>query len=275
MRRTRLPRSDPSNWLPAAARALLRGSALVWLRARFGSGSGAERPVFILGHMRSGSSLLLHLLISSPEILGYGERNSAYASVTDFRRMAVDIHYHRRRLLRRSRYLIDQINHDRFIESDDLLCHPDLRILLLVREPEASIASMVDVLGRHYGTTLEDSTDYYVARLATLARYARHIDDPDRCRCLTYGELIDDTEQTLSGLVRFLGLEHGLSDRYRVLPFTGRHGDPSERIRSGRIIRDAPPRALTLEPLVRERLSRAYADCRATLQTHCGLLRPT
>jgi hypothetical protein len=34
--------------------------------------------LFVLGHMRSGSSLLVHLLNSSPEILGYGETHREY-----------------------------------------------------------------------------------------------------------------------------------------------------------------------------------------------------
>ncbi|HUA89621.1 MAG TPA: sulfotransferase, partial [Steroidobacteraceae bacterium] len=42
--------------------------------------SGVPRPqaLLVLGHMRSGSTLLLHLLMTHPQIAAVGERNAVY-----------------------------------------------------------------------------------------------------------------------------------------------------------------------------------------------------
>ena len=44
-----------------------------------------SKPVFIVAHMRSGSSLLEHILSSNPEIIGAGEQSRIYATNTDFK----------------------------------------------------------------------------------------------------------------------------------------------------------------------------------------------
>jgi len=46
------------------------------------------RILLILSHMRSGSSLLTHLLNSNPEIIGYGETHIQYASEQDFKKLS-------------------------------------------------------------------------------------------------------------------------------------------------------------------------------------------
>ncbi len=40
--------------------------------------------LFVFAHMRSGSTLLVHLLNSSPEIIGYGETKTVYTDEDSF-----------------------------------------------------------------------------------------------------------------------------------------------------------------------------------------------
>src|SRR5262245_57001546 len=45
--------------------------------------------ILILGHMRSGSTLLLHILLTNPEVIGCGERNAVYRSPEDFDKLEI------------------------------------------------------------------------------------------------------------------------------------------------------------------------------------------
>ncbi len=48
--------------------------------------SEKRKMLFVCGHMRSGSSLLLHILNTNPEVLGFGEMHIKYHSEKDFGR---------------------------------------------------------------------------------------------------------------------------------------------------------------------------------------------
>ena len=47
--------------------------------------SKLDRILFVLSHMRSGSSLLTHILNTNNEIIGYGETHIKYSSELDFK----------------------------------------------------------------------------------------------------------------------------------------------------------------------------------------------
>ena len=57
-------------------RALYRGALSAQLRLR----GGPTHYVLVLGHMRAGTTLLAHILMSHPAILGCGERNQPTAA---------------------------------------------------------------------------------------------------------------------------------------------------------------------------------------------------
>src|SRR3972149_8331155 len=53
-----------------------------------------NRFLFILGHMRSGSSLLCHLLCSSEDIIGFGEAHNDYRRRSDLSKLLACVwHY--------------------------------------------------------------------------------------------------------------------------------------------------------------------------------------
>lgn len=111
--------------------------------------------------MRSGSTLLHHLLINHPEITGYGERNAVYTSTQDFNRLRVDVYAHQSQMFRQlfqwHRYVADQMNHNHLLASEALLNHPHVCTIFLIREPSVAIASMVNVLGKFYGMTVHEA----------------------------------------------------------------------------------------------------------------------
>jgi hypothetical protein len=220
------------------------------------------QALLLLGHMRSGSTLLLHLLINHPQIAGLGERGATYRSVTDLGRLALATRLRRRMPLRPLRYVADQVNHSRFTPNITLLEDPRVRLLFLVRHPAASLASLLDLTRTYYEPwSVAQAVDYYVERVDTLAGYARAQRVGAHAAFLTYEDLTERTQETLSCLQFFLGTEPNFDATYRLHDFTGKRGDPSANISSGRVRRAVPKNTSELPPQEVERAMRAYQRC--------------
>ena len=221
--------------------------------------------LFLLGTMRSGSSLLTAILCSHPEILGYGETHVVYDGKEKLQELVARV---RRAHDERepSRYVLDKLLHDGLIRDPAVLDGADLTCVFLLREPRRTIQSLVHQLD----STLDDAFTYYRERLLHLERYARAF---PRSAFLTYEGLIADPEGTLARLTRFLRLESPLSPEYRLQPLHDRKGvgDRSGRLEAGRILFEE--RELRVE-LPEDRLAEAeasYRKCRAVLEEGCVL----
>ena len=256
-------------WLPQPAKNAIKSAGSAFLKTREHFVGEPQQAALLFAHMRSGSTLLHHLLISHPEIIGRGERNEKFADSRDLDKLKLDVYLHRGEWFRGHRFVAAQINHNRFLKSEALLNHPRVRPIFLIREPHASVASMVRVLDPHYGTTVEQATDYYADRLNTLRRYAGQIQESSRAIFLTYDDLILNTEATLLALQSFLGLSTRLSEEYRLFDFTGARGDPSPHIMSGRILRQRAEHQIDLDRKVLDRLRKVYADCEVAMRSAC------
>lgn len=227
----------PGRWVKAG----LRGPVELYLRAHHALLGVPEAAVLVLGHMRSGSSLLLHLLASSPEILAAGERNTPYLGPDDLHRLARDCFVVARRPFGRARYVADQLNHDHLLPDPGLILHPKVRCVLLARRPGPSIGSIVRTFAPLYGGwPPERAARYYTGRLHTLAGYARRLRAAGRSPLLVrYEALTSEPQQSLHALRAALDLARPLEAEYEVRGFTGRRGDPSSRILEGRVRPDA------------------------------------
>jgi hypothetical protein len=225
--------------------------------------SAGRRYLFLLGTMRSGSTLLTSILCSHPGVFGYGETQVVYRSSGDFGELEA-------RVCRAHaidpaeigpRYVLDKLLHDGLLRDLGIFEEVDLTCLFLLREPRRTIQSLVHQLG----STLDDAFTYYRDRLASLERYARIF---PRAAFLTYEDLTGDPERTLAGLTSFLGLSPPLAAKYRLQPLHDVKGvgDRSEAIRAGRVL--ANPRDLTVE-LPEDRVAEAeaaYRGCREALE---------
>jgi hypothetical protein len=221
--------------------------------------------------MRSGSTLLHHLLISHPEILGCGERMKHFASDADFERLRIDAHLRRGQLLRRHRYVTDQVNYNVFLDPRLLHNRPDVRIIFLIRDPTAAIASMGKLLNRIGWTSLDDAVHYYRERLSNLSALATRIPNRSIAFALTYDDLTTKTTDTLARLSHFLKIRTPLLDKYRVFDFTGIRGDPSPVIHSGRVHRGGSPPQPDLDVALLSELCEIYENCRQDLRRHCSV----
>jgi Sulfotransferase domain len=230
-------------------------------------GVPSPSALLLLGHMRSGSTLLLHLLMTNPEVSALGERGAVYTSRADLARLAIASRIARRSPFRRLRYVADQVNHNRLTPDNRLLQDPRVRILFLLRRPERTIASILELYRTHYRQVWSPSQaiDYYVERLGALMELGESLASPICTALIHYETLIDLPQQTLEALRLFLGLQQGFTQTYTTYPFTRKHGDPGPNIVAGRIIYGAPTTRVDLNGSELERAIRAYDRCRSAL----------
>jgi hypothetical protein len=228
-----------------------------------GDMSRDRRYLFLLGTMRSGSTLLTSILCSHPRVFGYGETHVVYRSSGDFGELEA-------RVCRAhridppeigARYVLDKLLHDGLLRDLRMFEEVDLTCLFLLREPRRTIQSLV----HQFGSTLDDAFTYYRERLASLERYAQAF---PRAAFLNYEDLVGDPERMLASLTGFLGLAPPLTAEYRLQPLheVKGVGDRSEAIRAGHVL--ANPRELTVE-LPEDRVAEAeeaYRRCKAVLE---------
>jgi hypothetical protein len=168
--------------------------------------------------------------------------------------------------LRRVHYVADQIVHDDFTPEITLLRHPRVRSIFLIREPTASISSLVRYTRAvRKEWSLQMATDSYIRRLHTLARHADALRGSNAALALTHQDLIERTPDTLRRLQKFLGLETGFSEQYATQKFTGLRGDRSANIRAGHIIRNRTAAPLDMPSDQLESAWQAYHAYRQTL----------
>ncbi|MEO1765980.1 hypothetical protein [Thiobacter aerophilum] len=230
--------------------------------------------IFLLSHMRAFTSLTGHVLGSHPEINGYYELHQSYEA-------ASDLDHQRETLARQeglkpgSRFLFDKLLHDAYRLLPERLAERDLKIIICLRRPAATLASIVRLFAGRKGYECyaqpEQAAAYYRARLATLARFAQE-------QAGRYGYFDADLwqvapEALLAQLGLWLELSSPLREEYRLFSLTGQPGagDSSPRIRSGRIERTLHDHAEVAlpTPLLHE-AQVAFDACRTVLVTHAA-----
>jgi hypothetical protein len=231
---------------------------------------GRPRLILVLGSMRSGSSLLTHVLSSHPDILGFGEAHVRYDKPSSVVELGYWLLRFRRRWPGGARFLLDKVLHENHLPDLAMLAaRTDLRIVMMTRGPSGNIASLAKMFAGK-----GDAGDYYVKRVAELSALVERIPAATPFHALSYEALTADPDRELVRLTAFLGLETPLLREYSLNEASGRWGvgDGSANIRAGEILaRDAaaaPPapagalaahRALVAKLIVRDAGFRAGA----------------
>lgn len=251
------------------ARPVLRCGATLAESCLASGGITKPTILLLLGHMRSGSTLMLHLLMTNAEVAAVGERNATYASRMDLARLAMTARFRHRAPFRRLRYVVDQVNHNKFTPNAQLLQQSRVRFLFLLRQPKATIASILQLQRQYYPQVwpAARALEYYVERLEFLTRLAGELGDPTRAAHIEYETLTALPDQTLRALQAFLGLPQQFCKTYAIHAFTQTQGDPGPRIISGRILPDAASADIDLDVSQSEltRAVHAYDECRNAL----------
>ena len=215
--------------------------------------------VLILAHMRSGSTVLSHILASHPEFAGAGETHVKYRFATDLPELVLFTCQRLRKLSLKCQYVVDQINHDEYVSNEVLLSPSIHGCIILIRSPEATLKSLISL----FGWTEQVALDSYLQRMGTLAKYGAIL--RDRALLVEYDDLVDDTKETLRALTEFLEVKQPFEPVYTTHSATGRYGDPSKNIVLGRVVRT--PAHLQIEVGVGtvDRASAAFNECREKL----------
>lgn len=227
--------------------------------------------LFILGHMRSGSSLLCHLLCNSPDIIGFGEAHNSYRRRTDLAKLLAAVLHHTGENPMKYRYVLDKVVGQQHIMKPAVLTDRRTRYVFLVREPLRSIASIVAMRRMYHDETPQQlitfATNYYALRLTQLEELARTIDNPERCLLVTHQQLLNATPSVFEALEEFLDLSAPLREEYEILPTTGKPGmgDPTPSILRGTIDRSLPRKHVDLPPRLQARMLECYSSCIAQL----------
>ena len=198
------------------------------------TGFNKPRFVLVMGHMRSGSSLLSHLLLSNPQIMGLGESNAIYRSQNDLWKLVMKSQWKNKQFSKAAIYL-DQINHNEKTPITQLLQKANIQLIFLIRQPDNAVASIIKLTEDYYTPwSQEQAENYLTARYQWLLELAQSL-PADRVMWLEYENLTSNSDEQLSRLNDFLALKIPLSSNYETFSFSGKHGDPSENLKSGKI----------------------------------------
>jgi hypothetical protein len=219
------------------------------------------RYVFVLGHMRSGSTLLTHILLNHPAFSGSIETHITYAEQDDLRKLIYTTCKNYATLNIGSCYLVDQINHDSNLSNEILLTYANLKCIIILRSPRQTLQSMLSILG----VEENEAVQYYLSRLGTLAEYGEIL--RGRALFVEYDDLVFQTEQTLRALSRFFCVEQPFSSDYKIHRETGRTGDKSNNIWTGRVINTPKHEDVPISPEAISLSNNAFASCKDRLLT--------
>lgn len=222
------------------------------------------RYVFVLAHMRSGSTLLSHILASNPKFAHAGKSYVRYRSSKDFKKLIVETCRRLHKIRLRATYVVDQINWSVCLTNEIFELPLIEKCVILIREPEATLKScMVTAAAPGLpGMQEKEALDYYINRLAELSQYGTVLGK--RALLVEYDNLVDRPEKTLATLTAFFGVDQAFSVNYRTHRMTGQDGDPSKNIQLGRIIR-TQSHDVDISPDVLSRARMAFENCRRHL----------
>jgi len=237
---------------------------------------GEHRYLLLLSHMRSYSSLLAHVLGSSPEVNGYGETLLRYKLPLDLWRLRREIRRSTGRPLR-GPWLLDKVLHNTIKPLDRWVERDRLRALIFLRQPEPTLRSVLTLAQaddpRSAMRDPQKCCDYYVSRLHRLREDGERLGGG--ALYLDAAALIQRPHAVLGAVGSWLGLHEPLAPSYEVGSRSGEvgFGDPSRNIRAGRIL---AAEATTVRPDLRlpadivAEAEAAYRRCRTTLLQHCA-----
>lgn len=173
-----------------------------------------DQTVFVLGHMRCGSTALSHILCDHPAISGYGEAHIRYDGRGALGTLVLN-QLRRSALKAGARHLFDKILHSRY-DADPASDFYTARAIFLIREPAESILSirkLFATIGSGEYATDEAAADYYEERLRTLLEHW-HRFPVERRIGLSFAALTAEPEAALAAISHRLELSPPLANHY-------------------------------------------------------------
>lgn len=173
-----------------------------------------DRTVFVLAHMRCGSTALSNVLCHHPEVCGFGESHLVYRSESTLGRLLLETVLERA-WKPRFRFLFDKVlwNHLDGPAPSAFFC---AKAVFTCRAPEDTIASLLNLATVDPGVAdfdLARSADYYEGRMERLLSLWETFPPENRVG-FTYEELVAAPNAVLERVVAHLGLGRPLVNAY-------------------------------------------------------------
>lgn len=197
-----------------------------------------EQSIFLLGHMRCGSTALSKVICNHPQVSGYGEAHIAYVGQSALGVLALN-QIRRHAFHPGATRLFDKILHSRYdVNADPEFFHGSA--VFLIRSPIETIRSIRKLFS---GSTSREfasdaaAVDYYEERLTALARLWERFPS-ERRFATTYSRLTADPDAALADISARLQLDPPLGNRYGADTRAQAHGagDPLSAHRFDRIV---------------------------------------
>ena len=187
-----------------------------------------KNTLFLLGHMRCGSTALTNVLMANNKINGYGESHISYNLEYSPALLAIS-------LIRnginpfKGELIFDKILHNNHDSSPDSSFY-NSKAIFMIRHPVSTVISLCYLAKRAKNlkqsyNDLEVCLDYYIARLKHLK--CMWIRFPENNRyMLTYESLLKNTEQQLNALSRKILNNLEIRNEYSSMCDKWGTGDP-------------------------------------------------
>jgi hypothetical protein len=225
----------------------------------------ARRNLFLLGHLRSYSSVLSHILGSHPQVNGYCETHTKYHTRFDLWRL----HRRVRKLTGEALngdYVFDKILHE-WPMAGSILSSSRTRAIILIRRPRETVRSIIELGLIHspipWHRDFELVARYYETRLAGLLRLTEAL--RGRVVFLEAEALLANTQDVLEQLGVFLELQSPLQAGQGRFAPTGGMAAPAH----------SSPTAVSLPRPLTIRLQTAYDFWCAAIRQSCPTIRAT
>ncbi len=224
--------------------------------------------------MRSYSSLLSHILGSHDNIEGYSEMHLAYKKKMDLLTLRYRVYILNNKELTGD-YIFDKILHNHYI-SDTILNDNKIKILFMLREPEATLKSIVkmsdNLKNPNRISNIDKISKYYSNRLKYLEKLVERTNG--KGVYVDAEKIVDNTDFVLGYLTDWLQLPSKLSSEYKTFSKTGKpgFGDPSDNIKQGKIIKNRESANVQIPDDILKSANEGYLRCRETLMKHCTVI---
>jgi len=237
---------------------------------------GGKNYIFIISHMRSYSSLLGHILGSHKEISGYSEMHQAYKGWLDLFYLRYKVYQANSNQLD-GRFVLDKILHNYCNISDGILTHNNVYIVIMLRKPEESVRSIINmgknIVDVDWFQDPEKVVDYYEKRLQQICIYAQRL----KTNAIYFDaeKIIEAPEMVLDFLSDRFQLKEKLIPEYLTFKHTGSpdFGDPSDTIKQGKIVtKKDTHKDIQIQPELLDRARQAYANSREILLRYCDCI---
>ncbi len=227
---------------------------------------GKKKYLFVVSHMRSRSSVLSHILGNNSEVCGYKELHMSYKGQSSLINMHIELVKDLKCELR-NRYLFDKILNN-FTISDKMLNKEKPKILFLLRKPEDTIKSIINMGFKTDINWYKDPikvTDYYCKRLGQMEHLSQRVGKG--YLFIESDDLIENSNEILNKTTNWLNLKEPLNNTYSTFKDTGvmGFGDPLENIKSGVLQPTASYPDIHVPEHLLSKANEAYDACKVTL----------